>query len=313
MKWFKYNYSLPENYRRCELWLNDDNINPPWFNYRPPFTELHIKSGSKTLLIVAGESWTYGESLPGIAGGTSYNLFTQLEYCWGPQIGNMLGIDVLQYARAGCSNAYITLELERLVKYAIDLNIYDQHLVCCQMTDDSREFIGPDHLNWGDKHPLKSIINLTPRREFKDWLCEYDNVFFNIVDSIIDYAKDKIAVDATLFRNLTRVSTSMIPRNFRIIPDTWIEYSAKLDNVNNLKSPNTWTVAKDLEHGPNLRNIIMSDEWAMEQLKLVEMSVNYIQGKIVPTQLHNNHPSRLGHKKWADHLINQSSWEKFGK
>jgi hypothetical protein len=310
MKWYKYPFPLSGDYKACEIWLNDDNINPPWFDYRAPFTEFHVRRGSKTLLIVAGESWTYGENLKGkINSGLRYDLFTQLSYCWGPCIGTMLDIDVLQYARAGCSNLYITCELERLVKYAIDLKMYDQLLICYQMTDDSREFLH-SYETWGD-HPLKSILSIrgkiNPRREFKDWLCEYDNVFFNIFDSIVDYATDKVSVDATLFRNLTKVSSNMIPKNFRIIPDTWIEYNSKIDGVN-LTSPYTWTVAPDRLHNGNPRNITLSPDWALEQSKLVEASMNYITGA---TKLHTNHPTPLGHKVWAEHLVKESGWERF--
>jgi len=302
MKWYKFPYRNPLGYRDCEIWLNDDNINPPWFSYKPPFTEFHIRSGSKTLLIAAGESWTYGEGLNGkISGAIKYDFFTQLTHCWAPVIGNMLGIDVLQYARAGCSNLYIFQELERLVKYAINLNMYDRILICCQMTDDSREFLcGSDIGNW-KTHPLNSIIPLRTQKDFKDWLVDYDNLFFNILDSIVDYAKTKVSVDATLFRNLTKVSTNQIPKNFRIIPNTWIEYSSKLDDIN-LTSPYCWTLAKD---NPNVK---LSTDWATEQANLIKASMDYIIGVFKHTKLHVNHPTALGHKVWAEYLIQQSNW-----
>lgn len=309
MQWYKYSFQLPPNYRNCEVWLNDDNINPPWFDYRMPFTEFHIKSGSKTCLVVAGDSWTYGDGIDDqIRPGIKYNLHTQLQHCWAPHIANTLGIDLLQYGRSGCSNMYITTELERLVKYAIDLKQYDKLLICCQVTEDSREFL----IGSQAKHPIDSItpgpFSTLPKKNYKDWLVEYEDIFLNIIDLIVGSAKMQIDVDATVFRNLTRFSNPKNPLHFRIVPETWIEHSARLSNVK-LTSPNSWTLCRDLLDAPqyNRRNVFLDDDWIDAQAELVQQSMDFICSP-ASRGLHNNHPTKLGHKTFAEYLIAQSGW-----
>lgn len=305
MRWFKCPYPLNAPYKNDEVWLNDDTINPPWFKYKTPFTDIHIRKGSKTLLIAVGDSWTYGQNLAGINCGLRYDLVTQIEQCWAPQIGLLTGIDVLQYARAGCSNVFIAMELNRLVKYAIDLNMYDQLLICYQMTDDSRDFLSsPD--DWGDNHPLKSIItpSVIPKKEFKDWLCDYDDIFFKMYDDLLDYAKARIAVDAILSRNLTKISTSRSPINFRILPRTWIELTSFLEH-RSLIAPHTWHPnPTDLDK----RNATLHIDWAMHQLDLVHACIDFISGN---SKMHHSHPNKLGHLVWAKYIIEYAGWSKF--
>ena len=54
---FKHHHFLSDNYR---VFKNNENKRPPWIRRQVENTEFHIKKKKEELLLVIGESWTYG-------------------------------------------------------------------------------------------------------------------------------------------------------------------------------------------------------------------------------------------------------------
>ena len=153
-----------------EIWLNDDNLKPDWVSHPALYTEFHIKRNKENLLLVIGESWTYGETLQGVATGIQkYNFERQLESCFGVRLAKILNTDLYQYAVPGNCNFYMFTELDRILKHLSTLE-YKKIFVCVQMTEPAREQSLIVSLR-GNDHPLQYLINPNEKITFKEWLC----------------------------------------------------------------------------------------------------------------------------------------------
>ena len=87
MNWYKEVGATPSGFNNSEILLNDINLKPRWVEIPARFSEFHVKRKKDSLLIVIGESWTYGESLTNVATAIKkYNLYSQLSSCFGPRM-----------------------------------------------------------------------------------------------------------------------------------------------------------------------------------------------------------------------------------
>ena len=138
MNWYKWQINRDEGLslysNHSELWINDENLKPDWIEKPAKFTEFHVKRGKENLLLVIGESWTYGESLDGIATAhEKYNIKVQLTYSFGANMALSMDTDYYQYAVPGNCNFYMFNELERILPRLNSMG-YKKIYVCLQMT-----------------------------------------------------------------------------------------------------------------------------------------------------------------------------------
>ena len=85
MEWRKdeAHVNLDPVYDNATIYKNDVNLKPDWVKNPAWNTEFHIVREKKELLVVIGESWTYGETLPGVATGLDkYNFPVTIPYCF---------------------------------------------------------------------------------------------------------------------------------------------------------------------------------------------------------------------------------------
>lgn len=297
--------------------MTDDNMKPMHIEFPAQNTEFHVIRGSDTLLIVIGESWTYGEALPGIGSGSGkYNLKSQLEFCMGPRMAEVTGWDLYQFAVPGNCNLYMHVELDRILKHVATLG-YKQVKVVLQMTENSRE-IPIRHTNHSSTplaHSAFSMdkwfdIAITKEIDIIDWLALYDDYFLEHFHNSLNSFR-ACPIEGVLWRNFTRLSTKKGGYSFKIVEPTMIEYTGRL--VNHLQTP------------PRLMNPLSFDqffknqgkklkvdmEFMEEQMLLIEKMFDYIKGNglVSPLIYHNNHPSNYGHLVWAHHLIRQAGWK----
>ena len=209
--------------------LNDDNLKPNWVNLPARYTEIHARREKESLLIVIGESWTYGENLTGIQSATgNYNLHTQLYECFGPKLAYALDVDFYQYAVPGNCNLYMFEELDRILKYTTSLGIYKNIYICLQMTEQSREL---PVLHMFPDHPITKLYNDSSTISFEDYLQQYEEIYCKIYDDTITRYKDIVNIDAILWRNFCRRSSTKDDYQFKHIDRTWIEHSFKLMGI----------------------------------------------------------------------------------
>ena len=250
--------------------------------------------------MVIGESWTYGETLPGIATGIQkYNLQAQLEFCFGPRLATMLDTDLYQYAVPGNCNFYMFSELERILRYVNTLG-YKKIFVCMQMTEPAREqslIISLKEKN----HPLQKLINPVEKMSFSQWLEQYDDIFFDQYEEIISRYPN---LDCILWRNFCKVNSKKTTRKFKIISPTWISYSAKLLGKE-ISSPSFYSIGWLDTIVASYKSVSFDKSMMLHEMDLIEKSNDFIKA----SSLHSHHPNPFAHFLWAQYLAKESGWK----
>lgn len=293
------------------FYMTDDHMQPMHIENKAQNTEFYLVRGSDTLLVVVGESWTYGESLQGVGSAAGmFDLHSQLQGCFGPRIAEITGYDLYQFAIPGNCNLYMHLELERILKYVETLG-YKQVKVILQMTENGREF-PIAYTSYCQSHPLKKWVDagIETEMSIEDWLSLYDEIFYESFDRILKDFK-ACPIEGILFRNFTQSVKPHKNYIFKYIEPSWITYTAKLVNHTHI-APYIINLVAYLEHIKNhKKKIKMSREFTEHQIGLVEKLYDYIKGNgSVPGLLyHNNHPTKHGHLVWALYLTKQAGWK----
>ncbi len=297
--------------------MTDDNMKPMHIQFPAENTEFHVIRGSDTLLIIVGESWTYGEALQGIGSGAGrYNLESQLDFCMGPRIAEVTGWDLYQFAIPGNCNLYMHIELDRILKHVATLG-YKQVRVVLQMTENSREI--PIRKTNHSSTPLKHASFTMDKWfeaaqshdiEMKDWLTIYDDYFLEHFHNTLNSFK-ACPIEGVLWRNFTDLSTKKREYNFKIIEPTMITYTGKLVNYHHTPPHIMNPLSFELFLKHEGKKVKVSMDFMEEQMTLIEKMFDYIKGNktINPLVYHNNHPTKTGHLVWAHHLIRQAGWK----
>ncbi len=283
-----------------EILINDHNLKPDWVAYPAEYTEFFIKRNKKNLLIVIGESWTYGETIQGIASGIKrFSFETQLEYCFGTKLATMLDTDLYQYAVPGNCNFYMFSELSRILKHVSTLK-YKKIFVCLQMTEPAREQSLIVQLREAN-HPLQRLVLNPERMTFENWLEQYDDTMFAHYDSIISQYDN---LDCILWRNFCRTNTSNTDRKFKLIDTTWIQYSSRLLGKD-LPAPSFYSIGWLDSIMKSYSNVIFNKSLLLDEIAMIENSNAFIKASF----LHSHHPNEFGHMLWAQYLARQSGWK----
>lgn len=289
-----------------KILINDDNMKPLHIAIPAQYTEFHIVRNSDTLLIVIGESWTYGESLPGIgSGGGLFNFHSQIHGCFAPRMAEILGCDLYQFAIPGNCNLWMSIGLKRILKHVSTLG-YKKVLLAYQMTENAREM----PLKFDEhtiSHPIHNWFEISSKEKtnLSDWLTMYDEIFLEDLDKTVK-SFTACPIDAIMFRNFLKLHTNKRDYSFKIVEPTWIEYTARLVNHKH-ESPSIMNVIEFENHIKHFGQKIVYDREFMEhQLLLTNQLFDYVGSGNV---YHNNHPTRWGHLVWALHLIKQAGWK----
>jgi len=307
MNFKNYEYSIDNaKCSNCELLLdavsvhiNDQNLKPDWVEHPALFTEFIVKRNKKNLLLVVGESWTYGETLPGVSTGIQkYDFMTQLRLGFASRMAVTLDTDLYQYAVPGNCNFYMFSELDRILNYVSSLN-YEKIYVCMQMTEPSREQTLKVELK-NNNHRLQDLILPDTQINFSDWLIKYDDIFFDEYEKIISKHTN---LECILWKNFCKINTSNINRMFKIVNTTWIEYSSKILSAQ-IKSPTFYSVGWLDNIVDNYHNVKFDQTELLYQLDLIEASNAFIKAN----SLHSHHPNQLGHLLWSQFLLRTAGW-----
>jgi hypothetical protein len=277
--------------------INDDNLKPDWVEYPAQYTEFHIKRKSKNLILVIGESWTYGETLPGIATGIQkYNFLSQLKYSFGPKLAVMLNADYYQYAVPGNCNYYMFEELKRVLSHIKQFN-YKKIYLCIQMTEPSREH---SILNKINKHPVENLYQ--EKISFKDWLIKYDEIFLTQFNQTLKEHLD-LNIDPILWKNFCSINYHSSDFIFKTIETTRIQYSSRILGMN-LEQPMFYSVDWVANMYENHKNLNYDKKFILEETDKIEKSNNFLKANV----LHSHHPNQFSHLLWSQFIARKSGW-----
>jgi hypothetical protein len=298
MNW--YEHDAVYNYHK--IFINDENLKPHWIENPAQYTEFHCLKKSKNLFLNIGESWAYGEALPGIATGIQhYNFDSQLKNTFGSKIAKYLSCDFYQYAVPGNCNAFMYIELERILEYLNNNFDYDKIFLCAQLTEPSREEAALGVLPEG--HPIQQMYHRKTKITFSDWLKTYDEIFLEIIWNIV---KKYHNVEEIIWKNFCKWNTDKT-YDLNILQENWITFSAR-----KLKQEYTPISFQSIGWLDNIyknrkqHKILFDSSWVSKEIESIEKSNLFIKGN----ELHNNHPTCAGHALWYENIIEYTGWKK---
>lgn len=298
---------IPKSYydfygKQCpEIYINKKNLIPGHINQNVIGTEYYIKNNSDTLFLNIGESWTYGEGLPGIKSPIAqFNLQTALSTTFGPRISNILGSDLYQYAVPGNNNLYMYLELDRILEYVTANFNYKKIYIAINQTDNTREMSITGHPLL-KSHKLYDLF-FDNKFSIQEWVKSYDDVWANHLSNTLE-KYNAYNLDLIVWRNFTRQNSDK-KYNLKTCEFTWPEYSALLENIK-IESPALSNFPRMHEYVNERKSTIIQDrDWFEQEMSKQEIVANFISKSIY----HKNHPNEQGHLVWALYLIRQAGW-----
>lgn len=281
-------------YEFAKLYKNDENLKPDWVEHPAKNTEFHLVRNKEDLLLIVGESWTYGESLPSIAtGDRKYSIESQIKNCFGPKLALSLNQDLYQYAVPGNCNFYMVSSLERILDYIKNNFNYKNINLCLQLTEPSREHA---ILNKLDKSYQK-LYDMSDIDSFEEWLIRYDEIFLDEILRI----KNKYNINVTVWKNFCCFQNKKQYPELKIIEESWIRFSGKLYGLD-LEMQKFQSVGWFDDFYSQYKPQIKFDlNCCNQQIDYIEKSNAFIRGNY----LHNNHPNLVSHSLWAYKLYNE--------
>lgn len=284
------------------LYINDDNLKPKWIKRPAPYTEFYLKRNKESLVLIIGESWTYGENIKDITTDLGkVNFQTQLNLTLGPKLAMMLRSDLYQYAVPGNCNFYMFEGLKRILK-TVSQQGYKKIYVCMQMTESGREESLIEEL-LECNHPLQHLIRPSDKMSFEQWLEKYDNIFFEEYNKIISQYDN---LDCILWKNFCRINSNKRYSTFKIITPTWIQYSSNLLGKD-IDAPSFYSIGwlDTIMNDHHYNNISFDKTYLNKEIDIIEESNNFIKSNY----LHSNHPNEISHFLWAQYLARQAEWK----
>lgn len=281
-------------YKDAHIYKNDFNLKPDWVERPADNTEFHIIRHRESLLVVIGESWTYGESLPDVATGErKYSLDSQLRHCFGPRLALAINSDFYQYAVPGNCNFYMFSSVDKIIRYLKSSFSYKKIYLCIQMTEPSREYAILDKLK---NTYAERIYDMSAINSFDEWLVRYDEVFLDKITEVVDDT-----VEVIVWKNFCPFQNKKAYPKLKLVQETWIQLSGKLygKKLGNQRFQSVgWF---DDFYNRYKHSLEFNIEEINKEIDNIEQSNNFIRGNY----LHNNHPTLISHMLWAYKLLNE--------
>ena len=187
-------------------------------------TGAFLKRNKNNLLIVTGESWTYGDSLPGVKAAEAKDDFNyRLENIFASRLATILDADLLIKAVPGDNNSNIFLYTNQLLKETKDFN-YKNIYVVAQITSPGR-----DHYNYLDLgRDLKEP-------KFEDWFKLYEK---NLIKKYQKLSLTFPNAEFLIWKNFSPFLKEYENKtNFKIVKKCWIEFIDQMHGNKGINYP----------------------------------------------------------------------------
>ena len=263
-------------------------------------TGIYVPRGKDKLLIVSGESWTYGDSLGGIkAGEGKDNVESRISNNFSGRIAQYLNADLLFKAIPGSSNQTIIRNLDNLIKCIQEhpnFKNYKEIYIIGQLTSPGRDwYLGKD-LGKDIKNP-----------KFIDWFKLREKEDF---DNLTEIAKELPNAKICIWKNFQDfINDYDVTESQSYIKKSWINYTLNLHGRNDIELPmlmesEQWPhMTKEIEIFKNISNITQDINKDLDKL---EDSYNVLQNSTI----NRHHPNEISHFIWAMNLVRQSNWKR---
>lgn len=249
---------------------------------------IYCKGVSKKILIVVGESWTYGDSLnPYVKCVDNLdNIPYRISTIFSGKVANFLNSDLLLFSQPGDSNMSYWLKLEMMLSFVEEQKYYDEIYLIVQMTSPGRDYgfhLTEEKLN----HLFSKSKNDFPILSWNEWLYEYDKAYFNWLQQIVN----KFTIKSTvLWKNFNEFNyKERDSYNFQVIEIPFQRYAIEMSGEK-VDLPNCLEMFF-YENMNKIYNLKVDLEIMEEELNKIDIGIQ----KLGSSMLNNWHPNESGH------------------
>ena len=279
---------------------SDEGLQLDILAHKVKHKHIWVQRNRDTCLLMIGESWVYGESLPGISTSTNeFDLEVQLKNTVGPKLSLLLDSDLYQYAVPANSNAYNVETLKQILPKLIWK--YKKVYVCIQITEPSREHRYEEDLKRFNSKLQKLFIRKGKETlNFSKWLELYDEYLMRDISDIVKPHNGNVSI--LLWKNFCKFNSSNTD-GLKFLHETWIEFGAKTQGIQ-LQSPAFYVAGWIDWIQKEWQDIEFDPAYILPQLDLIEKSNKFL----ADSSEHVPHPNSLQHSLWALNLYLKSGW-----
>jgi len=288
---FYHTLSFEESIDHRHTDWSQDNV----YSYRQWYEE--DIQGRDTLLIMVGDSWTWGDHLGTIDWDKASNDPCRQEQIAGRHLSNMLDADWVNLARPGCSNYWMLEKLQDLQPF-IQQACYKKIHVVVTLTEDLREaeytrrirVEEPYQQMWKASDTIEQFL-----RQVEQYL----------LLNLETYFKNVPGVSAHVGRAFTDFWPGV--SGPLLLEKTWCDVIQDNFNFNNYQQPVPFIGQMSINplKEKYIRNNIERKSEFLDIMERVGTRWNFLGSS--PYNLHGStcHPNPAGHRLWAEYVYTQ--------
>ena len=277
-----------------------DHRQPDWtpnnvYTYRQWYEE--DIQGRDTLLIMVGDSWTWGDHLGCIDWNVASNDPVRQQQIAGRHLSNLLEADWVNLARPGCSNYWMLEKLQDLHPYIQQANYKKIHVVV-NLTEDLREaeytrrirVEEPYQQMWAGSDTIETFL-----RQVETYL------FLNLET----YFKQLPQVSA----HIGRAFTDVWPGNSSplLLSQTWCDVIQDLAQFDNYQRPVPFIGQMSINplREKYIKNNIERKLEFLDIMERVGTRWQFLGASAYNLKGSTCHPNPAGHRLWAEYVYSQ--------
>lgn len=247
-----------------------------------------------TLLVAAGDSWTWGDSLFGID--SENNIFDdprRVTGIYGRKLANLLDADFVNIGICGASNLKFIRKLGTVLSHNIDK--YKKIYVVLTLTENGRDLSGASNV-WSDNIPIDTLDNFLKTYE--------KNMFSTIEELLTRFNKCKFLVG----RNFTySYAENIKPWHLEY---TWVDILEQAQTQQN-QYPKDLRMLSIIAYLPMERffknqsklDIVKDD--MIKELDKGKVAIDWLMTSSLNHKKATRHPTLEGHELWANYLYQE--------
>ena len=238
------------------------------------------------LLITVGDSWTWGDSLP-------LDQRTQLIY--GAVMAQSLDRDFVNLAICAASNIEMH---DRLVKFLPKVIDHYKHItVILTLTENGREILFDPV--WTDKTQRPNSLLA--------FQIDYERVMF---ETFRETLAQWPMIEFKIARNFTYTHDENLPILSRyLVHNTWVDILAQsqnmLDYPTNLRLLSQMAMTPMIAHFKRLKIYDTLRPEFFDTFMSMEEAIEWLDRSSLNSNQATRHPNELGHRLWANYLLQQ--------
>ena len=266
-----------------------DNI----YSYRQWYEE--DIQGKDTLLVMIGDSWTWGDHLGTIDWDNASNDPCRMEEIAGRKLANLLNADWVNLARPGCSNYWMLEKLYDIQPF-LEQNNYKKIHVVITLTEDLRESTYSRRINVDS--PYQQFWTLS--NNIQDFLVKVETFLF---DNLQEYFNRLPAVTFTVSRAFT---DSWTQRHW-LLDKTWCDIIQDNISFSDYQKPVPFIGQMSIDPLTEkfiAQNIERKSEF-LDIMERVGTRWQFLGNSVYNLKGSTCHPNPAGHTLWAEYLYSQ--------